>query len=190
MHNQESLIQKVAQVKAVMDNGFCRVGPGLDSRKRADGIVVGNASRCVALADSVVQLCRSEHPDEAVLPLFALAGQAVGLLCLLASKEPDRLAETLLRELSEGDEPLWPAERLLERGRQAGVPDEELRQTLALAKLPGLAGRSKLPWCHVYKENSRAGTDGAIVLGLACRWMERVLKGLDARWPGSFVLTA
>lgn len=188
MHNQGSLIRRIAQIKAVMDNGFCRVGPGLDGRRKEDGVVVGNASRCVALADSVVQLCRSEHPDEAVLPLLALAAQAAGLRWVLAG--PADRAETVLRELGDEAEPLWPGGRLLQRAREAGLPDEDPRETLALGRLPGLAGRSKLPWCHVFKENSRTGTDAATVLDLACRWMGHALKGLDSRWPGSFELNA
>ncbi|MFA5140726.1 MAG: hypothetical protein WC728_15985 [Elusimicrobiota bacterium] len=189
MHNQESRIRRVAQIKAVIDNGLCRVGPGLDSRQKADSVLIGNASRSVALSDGVVQLCRSDHPNEAVLLLMALAGSVVGLRWVLGGPEAAQRAEILLREMGEPAEPaLWPAERLLRRAEEAGLPAADLEKVLTLGRFPMLAGRSGLPWSHVFKENSEAGTDCATVLDLVCRLMDHALQGLASRWPGNFEL--
>jgi hypothetical protein len=191
MHNQEASIRRITQIKAVIDNGLCRIGPRLDSRQKSDSILVGNASRAVILSDGVVQLCRSDHPNEAVLLLLSLAGSVAGLRWVLEGAEAEQRAEMLIGEMREPAESvLWPAARLRRRAEEAGLPAADIEKVLALGRFPMLAGRSGLPWSHVFKENAEAGTDSATVLDLACRLMDHALQGLASRWPGNFEMIA
>jgi hypothetical protein len=187
MNDIEALIRQIGQVKARMDNGMCRVGPRLDKGSRTDALLTGDASRCVGLADAVVQLCRQDHPNEALPLLRHLADAVTEMAWVLAAQDTEARAGEALGEGGRscaGE--AWPAETLLERARLAGLPPPELEELLGACREFPRSGRSALPWSHVYGENQRRGLDSSAVLRLTVRWMARALKTLDARWPASF----
>lgn len=183
----EDLIRRIGQVKALMDNGMCRVGPRLNKSGRADALFTGNASRSVGLADAVVQLCRQDHPNEALPLLRHLADTVTAMAWVAAAPDPEARAGEVLGELAgPGGGEAWPAETLRERARQAGLPEGEVEDVLAAGREFPRTGRSALPWSHLFPENQHRGPDSGRVLGRAVRWMGRALKALDGRWPGIF----
>jgi hypothetical protein len=187
MNDIEALIRHIGQVKARMDNGMCRVGTGLDKNRRTDALLTGDASRCVGLADAVVQLCRQEHPSEALPVLRHLADIVTEMAWVLAARDPETRACEAFDEAGRSCAGLaWPPELLLERARLAGLPASEPEELLGAAREFARCGRSALPWSHLFSENQSRSQDSAAVLRMTVRWMARALKALDARWPGSF----
>jgi len=187
MIDMEEFIRQVGQVKARMDNGMCREGPRLDKGSRTEALLTGSASRCVGLADAVVQLCRQDHPNEALPILRHLADAVTAMAWVLASAEPEARAAEVLEELGRSCAgQSWPPETLRERARLAGLPASELEDILSAGREFPHAGRAALPWSHVYADNQHRGLDSAAVLRLTVRWMARALKAMDSRWPGSF----
>lgn len=186
MAETDELVRRIAQAKAFIDNGLCRVGPGLDREGRIEALMTGGASRALALADAVVQLCRQSHPNEA-LPLLRQLGEiAAGLRWAAAADGEARARELLAEAGSARWQDLWDGERLRRRAREGGMPAADVEDVLGLAADFVRGNSAVAPWSHLFEQNRRPGVDTARALGLAARLMGHVLKALDARWPGSF----
>ncbi|MFH1723395.1 MAG: hypothetical protein ABII00_02115 [Elusimicrobiota bacterium] len=183
----QELIQKIGQAKAYIDNGMCRVGPRLRRGLRAESLMSGGAGRSLALADAVVQLCRQDHPNEALPVLRHLIEMAAVMRWVAVSEDAERDAAVVLDATDDARwEDLWSSERLLERARRGGIPEEEVRRVLALCGDFTRGGRAAVPWAHLFPENLHAGADARTVLSLTVRMMGHVLKALDTRWPAAF----
>lgn len=180
----DELERRIGMAKAVIDNGFCRVGPRLDRADLQGAALTGGASRALGLADAVVGLCRRDHPAEAAVLVRQLAVTAADLAWAAAdaARAPAALAEL--------DAPSWGSlfdeARWLERAAAAGIPAGDVSAVAALATDFQAGNRAVAPWSHVYSQNSRPAPDPVSVMRLTARLMGRVLRALDGRWPGTF----
>ncbi len=194
-------IQLIGQAKAYIDNGLCRVGQKLKPVRVSEAFLTGGASRSLALADSVVQLCRHDHPTEALPVLRQLAETVVAMrwsVAPIAKKEsklsPDEAAEEcnrrakkVFQDCEAADwEKLWPAERLAARARDAGFPQRDVDGVLGGAVDFALGNSTVAPWSHIFEQNQRSGVEAQAVLGLAVRLMGHCIRALDEKWPGDF----
>ncbi|TBR21766.1 hypothetical protein EPO15_09515 [bacterium] len=180
----DELERRIGMAKAVIDNGFCRVGPRLDRADAQGAALTGGASRALGLADALVGLCRRDHPAEAAVLLRQLADVAaeVAWVAADAARAPEALAALAA--------PRWDAlfddARFKARAAAAGFPEADVSGVTGLAADFAAGNRQVAPWSHVYAENTRPAPDPARVMALAARMMGRVLKALEARWPGTF----
>lgn len=182
--DMQELIQRVGRAKAFIDNGMCRVGPGMDESSVGDALLVRGAGRAIVLADAIVALCRQDHPEEALAVLRQLAETAVSLRWLAAM--PEQRAPSLESDLrSVRWENLWEEERFLTRAREAGL-EAEAKETLSYCIHFVRGGRVTLPWGHRFGPKQDAELHVEEVLRRAGAWLNLVLKALDARWPGFF----
>lgn len=186
MSELDEAVRRIAQAKAFIDNGMCRVGPTLDSRRADEEFLTAGASRAIALSDAVVSLCRQEHPTEALPVLRQLAETAVAMRWVAAADGPGRAA--VLSAEAEGArwETLWPGERLRARALAARLEPAEVDAALAGAAEFAFGGRQSAPWSHVFAGRRLPESSPAELLHRAARWMGHVLKALDDRWPGFF----
>ena len=180
----QELISRVARAKAFIDNGMCRVGPGMDEAGAGDALLVRGAGRAIVLADAIVALCRQDHPEEALAVLRQLAETAVSLRWLAAM--PEQRAQSLESDLqSVRWENLWKEERFLARARETGL-ESEAKEALAYCIHFVRGGRVTLPWGHRFSPKQEAELHVEEVLRRADTWLNLVLKALDVHWPGSF----
>lgn len=180
----DELERRIGMAKAVIDNGFCRVGPRLDRADLQGAALTGGASRALGLADAVVGLCRRDHPAEAAVLVRQLAETAADVAW--AARDASR-AEAALSGLEAArwdalfDEARWRA-----RASEAGIPEADVAAVAALAADFLAGNRAVAPWSHIYPQNSRPAPDPVRVMALTARLMGRVLAALEARWPGTF----
>lgn len=187
MPNIEEYTRRIMQAKAFIDNGFCRVGPGLRPERKIETLLIGGASRCLALADSVVELCRHEHPNEALPLLRQLAETVVALRWCVRAKDPEgRAAQILDERAGVSWDSMWNEHRLLERAKPAGVPAEDLEFVLAGAPDFLTANSVGAPWSHLFAENQKRGPEAGLVLKTAACLMGHALSALDSKWPQFF----
>jgi hypothetical protein len=186
MSDIEEYTRRIMQAKAYIDNGLCRVGPGMKAERRPEAVLTGIASRCLALADSVVQLCRQDNPNEA-LPILRQLAQSAADMGWASAEDSDARAQILLKERAEITwETLWPHERFRLRAQAAGMSAEDISDITSRA-VDFLAANAKTaPWSHIFEENQKEGAAAEFVLRYAARMMGFCLKALDAKWPGSF----
>lgn len=180
----QELIQRIGRVKAFIDNGMCRVGPGMEEDSAGDALLVRGAGRAIVLADAIVALCRQDHPEEALAVLRQLAETAVSLRWLALM--PQERAPSLESEFqSVRWDNLWAHDRFLQRAREVGL-EAEAREALSSCIHFVKGGRVTLPWGHRFGPKVEAGLHVEEVLRRAGTWLMCVLKALDVRWPGSF----
>ena len=190
MSEPELLVRRVGEMKAVMDNGFSRVGPNLDAKDPVQGWLQGAGSRSIALADAVVQLCRRGHANEAGPVLRGLIETVAALAWVAAADGSKRLAEYRTQTKGADWATLWDLGRLAERLRAGGLPAATAEGWLeALRGHPAkhvTASSAGLPWCHVYPENKEPGPEPETMLVLAADALSLALDGLHRRWPEAF----
>ena len=176
--------RRISMAKAVIDNGFCRVGPRLDRADLQAAALTGGASRALGLADAVVSLCRRDHPAEAVVLVRQLAETAAEVAWAAAdvARGPEALKSL--------EAPRWDAlfdeARWRARASGAGWPAEDLDAVSALAVDFITGNRAVAPWSHAFPQNTRPAPEAQRVMALTARLMGRVLAALEARWPGTF----
>lgn len=182
---QAEAIRRIEQAKAVIDNGLCRVGPRLSAASAVEGLLAGGSSRVIALSGAVVQLCRHDHPTEALPILRQLVETAAGMAW--AVRRGEDAARELLGEARAGSwDSIWRSARARARAGEAGLPLADFDAVEAAAAEFLLGGRCVAPWSHLFPENARPGAQTVVVLERAVRWMGHALRALDERWPGTF----
>lgn len=187
MSDIEQLIQRIGQAKAFIDNGLCRVGPDLSANHRVEALLAGCASRSLALSDSIVRLCQSDHPTEALPVLRQLAESVVSMRWVLAGEEPSmRAGEIFAAFESEGWDGLWNAEKFASRAAEVGVSAKEVKYIAESCVVFVLGNSTGAPWSHIFEENQRFGAKAQDVLRCSVYMMGHCLKALDDKWQGSF----
>lgn len=187
MSETEELIQKIGQAKAYIDNGLCRVGPGLKSEVKIEALLTGAASRSLALADAVVELCRRDHPTEALGVLRQLVETIVSMRWAVAKEGAEARAGEVFEAWEEARwDGLWTEGRLKARAQEAGIPEADVEGILSRSVDFVLGNSTGAPWSHIFKENQRPRAETRAVLLLAVRWMGHCIRALDIRWPESF----
>jgi hypothetical protein len=181
----DELIRKIGLAKIVIDNGMCRVGPGLAPGSAVDAQMVMGAGRAIVLSDAVVALCRQGRTNEALPLLRQLAEDAIGMRWLAADADEEK-AKALSKEREEAAwGTLWPEERFLLRAEACGL-SREAAAVIDLCREFVLGGATTLPWAHVFAEAQRESMKPGSVLGPTALLMGHVLAALDGRWPGAF----
>lgn len=180
----DELERRIGLAKAVIDNGFCRVGPRLDRADLQGAALTGGASRALGLADAVLGLCRRDHPAEAAILVRQLAETAAE--AAWAAADPARAPEALAALAAPRWDALFDEARWRSRAAAAGFPAADVEAVSALAADFLAGNRAGAPWSHVYSQNARPAPDPARVLALTARLMGRLVAALEARWPGAF----
>lgn len=180
----DELERRIGMAKAVIDNGFCRVGPRLDRGDLQGAALTGGASRALGLADAVVGLCRRDHPAEAAVLVRQLAETAADVAW--AARDGARGPEALAALDAPRWESLFDEARFRARAAEAGFPEGDVAAVLGLAADFLAGNRAVAPWSHIYPQNARPAPDPARVMALTARLMGRVVAALEGRWPGTF----
>lgn len=180
----DELERRIGMAKAVIDNGFCRVGPRLDRADAQGAALTGGASRALGLADAVVGLCRRDHPAEAAALVRQLAETAADVAW--AAADAGRAPAVLAALEAPRWDALFDEARLRERAAAGGFPEADVAAVSALAADFLAGNRAVAPWSHVYPQNNRPVPDPELVMRLTARLMGRVLAALERRWPGTF----
>jgi hypothetical protein len=187
MADTEEYIRRIMQAKAYIDNGLCRVGPSLKPTQKIEAVLAGGASRCLALGDSVVQLCRQDNPNEALPIVRQLAETVASMGWATAGESPEsRALEILEARTSVTWESLWSEESFKERAIAAGMTPEDISDISDKARDFLAANAKTAPWSHIFEENQSAGADSEFILKFTARMMGFCLKTLDGKWPESF----
>lgn len=187
MSETEDLIQQVGQAKAYIDNGLCRVGPGLKPEVKMDALLTGGASRSLALVDAVVELCRRDHPTEALVVLRQLVETIVSMRWAVVQEESEGRAGEVLKAWEGAHwDSLWSEGRLKARAQEASISEADVEGILSHAVDFVRGNSTGAPWSHIFKENQRPAAETRAVLLLAVRWMGHCIRALDIRWPESF----
>lgn len=180
----DELERRIGMAKAVIDNGFCRVGPRLDRGDLQGAALTGGASRALGLADAVVGLCRRDHPAEAAVLVRQLAETAADVAW--AAADAARAPEVLAALEAPRWDALFDEARWRARAAASGFPAADVSEVSALAADFLAGNRAVAPWSHVYAQNARPVPDPARVMALTARLMGRVVAALEGRWPGTF----
>lgn len=180
----DELERRIGMAKAVIDNGFCRVGPRLDRADAQGAALTGGASRALGLADAVIGLCRRDHPAEAAVLVRQLAETAADVAW--AARDAARAPEALAALEAPRWDGLFDEARFKSRAAEAGFPEGDVTAVLSLAADFLAGNRAVAPWSHIYAQNTRPVPDPELVLALTARLMGRVLTALEGRWPGTF----
>ena len=157
----------ISRAKAVIDNGFSRVGKNLDVADPVDRALMLLASRAVAIGNALVLLAQHSLANEA-LPLLRSLLEIAAAIRWIVQDDSARRARTFLDE-SRGAEwdNLWNTGRLKERMRELGFP-RRLEERSAMFCYDHLHGNAQgLPWGHVFKENGEAGITAEELLKIA-----------------------
>ncbi|MBI3547761.1 MAG: hypothetical protein HY078_01790 [Elusimicrobia bacterium] len=182
--------RRIGDAKAIIDNGFTRIGPTLKAEDEDACKLARCAGRLVRLANAVALLCKNGHASDCLTLVEGMS--SLGLLMRVGLPSEYKTQQIHYAGLN----PIgWTTMKnpnnpeLKESIKRSGLTSEEI-DFFASAFTTGASKWSLdcggLPWSHAIPREPGLPVSSEEVLKIAARAMSQAIRALDVRWPGSF----